>query len=302
MAENELKIRTFDDIRGLNGDISSQWDKIKCAVFTKNNFKSVFQRVKIEKDLIVYVLASTREVFCDTRTVKEGISSTIQLSRKFYIGQSSTGLQRIIQHCSSRDSAYWWDFGVAFYSDNFTIDIIRTIEKKLTELAQEVLPEEALASDPKNTFEGKQNFPAEAILPFIVRILNWMGIEIDLMKLSQAKETSQTSEKASSNSDVILFENAAHTARLSLNPSTGELKLLKGSHLASPDSPNASLKENVRNRLRQLPKDADGNLAIDYLAHSASGAAKLVTGSSVDGKRYWISTKDKKLLDEYLNS
>lgn len=301
MAEKELKFRTFDEIKGLNGEIFDEWNKtVKCAVFTRSNFKEVFQKIKIEDAPIVYTLTSLKEMPCYADAKKIGISSTILMSRKFYIGESSAGLQRMVQHCSPKDRASWWYIGVAFYSDNFNIDIIKTIEKILTEKAKKALPDYALVSDPKNTSQGKQNFPEETTIPFILRILGWLGIEFTPAKtaLPEVKEK----EREASNKSEIIFENPSHTARVSLNPISGEIRLLKGSCLADPETANISLEETARETLRKLPRDKNNALASDYIVHSPSGAAKLVGGASINGKTYWTTIGSKKPIRDFLKS
>ena len=298
MAEKELTFRTFDEISGLNGEISERWNQtVKCAVFVRENYQRVFQELGISTDPIVYVLCSLKEIPSKTRTERPGISSTVTMSRKFYIGQSSTGLQRISQHCGTKDSASWWEIGVAFYSRNFTLDIIHSLEKVITKKASVSLPEYALFSDPGNTFEGHQEFPVDEIVPFIGRILGWLGI--DLSKESSSSPEIPAPPHSLAFSNVVIFENDSHTAKLSLNSSTREIKLLKGSFLADPDSDNKSLSDTNRATLRRLSKDDKGRLLEDYVAHSPSEAAILVTGRATNGKTYWISAETHKIFGEY---
>lgn len=300
MGEKELTLRTFDEIKGLNGEVFDQWNKaIRCFLFTKDNFKDVFKKIGHEKEPIVYCLSTLREIQCGTKREKDGVSSTILMSRMFYIGQSSSGLQRIAQHCTAKDSANWWEIGAAFYSENFTIDIIRSIESIITGWAKKSLPDYSLVSDPKNTFEGRQPFPTETTIPFIQRVLGWMGIESnqDQKESSYVEPQSPVTEPATKGE--VIFENLSHTAKLSFSQATGEMKLLKGSKLADPNSQHPSLLENFRQAIREAPKDENNRLTTDMVVSSPSFAAKIVRGYSVSGNADWVSVDDHITFGEF---
>lgn len=209
-----------------------------------------FQALKIATDPIAYVLCSLKIIPSGEKAEKLGISSIITMSRKFYIGQSLTGLQRISQHCSAKDSASLWEIGVAFYSNNFTLDIVHTLERIITKKASEFLTEYALYSGTSKTFAGCQEFPLDAILPFIDRILRWFGIEPK--KKEGSVQAVMLHPKNVGSSRFVVFENPDRIAKLSLNISTGEIKLLKESRLASSNTSNTSLSDGPRKILREI--------------------------------------------------
>ena len=279
----------------MNAEIFNEWNQtVKCVVFTRDNYRSLLQKVGIEKEPIVYTLASLKELPCQTEIDKPGISSKILMSRKFYIGQSKEGLQRITQHCVSKDPAYWWEIGVAFFSKNFSLDILRTLENVLTQKAEKNLPSYSLVSDPKNTYMGRQTFPVEEAMEFIGRILGWLGIDLS----SEEDADREEARTPLSPSSEILFTNPDKNAWLSLNLSIKKIKLLKGSHRAKPDDKHKSLSDSKRQLLRKLNRDANDCLLEDYEVDSPSGAGALVTGRSTDGNKYWVSVVDGRPLGE----
>ena len=313
--EQKMNFTYFDELTGLNGCLEKEFIDLKCLLFTRENFKNVFEKTSIPKDAcIVYCLTSLRQIPLELHIDRFLISCDQKYSRKFYIGQSSSGVSRISQHCLHGDSAEWWEIGVAFYSKTFNIDTIHSLEKIITEHGEESFSKDTLISSSAHTFLGKQSIPNN-IKELIFQVLDWFGIP----NLSHTSCTSsvKADKKETNNEDnaknlekieqkgkmsgTMIFKNAQKTAFLELNCLTKSLVLKKGSIIANvmnikKSFDRSTAQEKYKNMFK-IRTDSENRLLEDLPVTSPSNGAEIVTGCSTNGKIYWKNDSNKTIGD-----
>lgn len=276
---------------------------IRCLIFTRQNFRKVFESVnESSKGNVFYCLSSLREL---PGKPDEKYDGSFKYYRKFYIGQTTKAVNRLEQHCSDDES--WWQIGVAFYRNpSFSTDNILYLETYFTEKAEKCLPKDSLDSSSKNTRDVKEQNFRKDLLSFITRILCWIGIPLGLNNSKKDNENNIISinktanelnqgEQGLEDKGVLVFTNARKTATLFYDCQTKELTLKKGSLLADPSKAGSSLPKNIKSILCSLSKSANHTLLDNVKVSSPTMAAELITGCSTNGNTYWINGENRQL-------
>lgn len=301
MAIQKFNYQVDCDIQGLNGVLSEQYITVRAVLFDRYNYQRVFETFCPEAENILYVLGSLDRIPSEPQPISPH-EWLYTRNRRYYVGQSSAGVQRIASHCRKGDACDWWEVGVAFYSSQnpFRIETVRLLENRVTRILSENLPDYCLVSKVGNTSARGEDEYLGHILPFIEKVLRLFNLSLkegENVSGAPSPSGSQPSSSATTKvadalpqeSKVTLFHNQRKDAWLSYVETSGmrQFLLLKGSRISlkTRDSCPPSLRSKILDFLKTHP---DGALSEDIEFGSPSGAAAFVVGGTKNGKEYWL--------------
>lgn len=301
MANQKFNYQVDCDIEGLNGVLSEQYITVRAVLFDRYNYQRVFETFCPEAENILYVLGSLDRIPSEPQPISPN-EWFYTRNKKYYVGQSTAGVQRIASHCRKGDACDWWEVGVAFYSSQnpFRIETVRLLENRVTRILSENLPERCLVSKVGNTSSRGEDEYLGHILPFIEKVLRLFNLDLkENEKPSSGSPSNSPADSPNANAggvlpkgqEDILFHNNGRDAQLKFVRTADKPRyiLLKGSRVSLKIG--KSLSPALRSKIEEFLKlHPDGVLTEDMEFGSPSGAAAFVAGGSVNGKKYWLDS------------
>lgn len=245
-------------------------------------------------------LAKRNETLRPGIYVLTGEDSANPLKDKIYIGESENVLKRLKQHNADPAKEFWNRTALVISKDeNLTKSHIRYLESRLIQIAAEAgraTLENGTAPDtpglPEPDVADMEYFLEQFLI--LLPVLNFsFATPVPTTKSRQSTKIEQ-SIAVNGESSIVTFVASGFDYKAIAQEIDGQFLILKGSAFRK-ESKN-SLRATYREMREQLVKDKTLIETADHLSYelkadislpSPSGAAGIVTGTTINGREFW---------------